>query len=86
MTLHEREILKKKFGATIQRLRKSKRMTLRQVAAACQLDNSKIAKIEDGKFNVSLSTIIELSRGLDVAPSSLLVEFDGGYAMERQER
>jgi transcriptional regulator with XRE-family HTH domain len=76
MTSHEKEILKKKFGATIQLLRKNKRLTLRQVAAACQLDNSKIAKIEDGKFNVSLSTIIELSRGLDVAPSSLLAEFD----------
>jgi transcriptional regulator with XRE-family HTH domain len=76
MTAYEKEILKKKFGATIQRLRKDKRLTLRQVAAACQLDNSKIAKIEDGKFNVSLSTIIELSRGLDVAPSSLLGEFD----------
>jgi transcriptional regulator with XRE-family HTH domain len=76
MTANEKEILKKKFGATIQRLRKHKRLTLRQVAAACQLDNSKIAKIEDGKFNVSLSTIIELSRGLDVAPSSLLSEFD----------
>ena len=50
-----------------------------QVAAACQLDNSKIAKIEDGRFNVSLSTIIELSRGLDVAPSSLLAEFDLSY-------
>ena len=76
MTSPEKEILKKKFGSTIQRLRKNKRLTLRQVAAACQLDNSKIAKIEDGKFNVSLSTIIELSRGLDVAPSSLLAEFD----------
>jgi transcriptional regulator with XRE-family HTH domain len=74
MTPNEKEIIKKKFGATIQQLRKSKQLTLRQVAAACQLDNSKIAKIEDGKFNVSLSTIIELSRGLNVRPSSLLNE------------
>jgi transcriptional regulator with XRE-family HTH domain len=74
MTLHEKEVLKKKFGATIQALRKSKGLTLRQVAAACQLDNSKIAKIEDGKFNVSLSTIIELSRGLGVDASILLAD------------
>ena len=77
MTLHEKEVLKKKFGATIQRLRKNKRLTLRQVSAACQLDNSKIAKIEDGKFNVALSTIIQLARGLGVSPSSLLVELEG---------
>jgi transcriptional regulator with XRE-family HTH domain len=74
MTRNEKEVIKKKFGATIQQLRKSKQLTLRQVASACRLDNSKIAKIEDGKFNVSLSTIIELSRGLNVAPSSLLNE------------
>lgn len=74
MTPQEKEIIKKKFGATVQRLRKNKQLTLRQVAAACQLDNSKIAKIEDGQFNVSLSTIIELSRGLSVTPSSLLNE------------
>ena len=74
MTPHEKEILKKKFGATIERIRKDKRLTLRQVAASCQLDNSKIAKIEDGKFNVALSTIVELSRGLGIAPSLLLAE------------
>jgi transcriptional regulator with XRE-family HTH domain len=74
MTPDKKDMLKKKFGATIRRLRKDQRLSLRQVAAACQLDNSKIAKIEDGKFNVALSTIIELSRGLGVTPSSLLEE------------
>lgn len=74
MDAEEKEIIKKKFGATVLRLRKSKQLTLRQVAASCQLDNSKIAKIEDGKFNVSLSTIVELSRGLHVAPAVLLYE------------
>ncbi len=76
MTPHEKEILKKKFGATIQRIRKDKRLTLRQVSASCQLDNSKIAKIEDGKFNVALSTIVELARGLGIAPSLLLAELN----------
>jgi transcriptional regulator with XRE-family HTH domain len=74
MTPHEKEILQKKFGATIQRIRKDKRLTLRQVASSCHLDNSKIAKIEDGKFNVALSTIVELSRGLGITPSLLLAD------------
>ena len=78
MTKTEKETIKKKFGATILRLRKNKRLTLRQVASACQLDNSKIAKIEDGQFNVALSTIVELARGLGVNPSSLLVELTDG--------
>ena len=85
MSPHEKEILKKKFGATIQRIRKEKRLTLRQVAASCQLDNSKIAKIEDGKFNVALSTIVELSRGLGIAPSLLLAELTMGPKESPQE-
>ena len=73
MTTAEKEILKKRFGATIQQLREKKHFTLRQVAANCNLDNSKIAKIEDGRFNVSLSTIVELARGLETHPSKLFV-------------
>lgn len=76
MTIHEKDVLKKIFGATIQRLRKDKRLSLRQVAASCQLDNSKIAKIENGRLNVALSTIVELARGLDIPPSTLLLELD----------
>jgi transcriptional regulator with XRE-family HTH domain len=77
MTTTEKEILKKRFGSTIQQLRKNKGRTLRQVASNCNLDNSKIAKIEDGKFNISLSTIVELARGLDEHPSRLL---EGNYS------
>jgi transcriptional regulator with XRE-family HTH domain len=73
MTTAEKEILKKRFGATVQDLREKKRLSLRQVAANCNLDNSKIAKIEDGRFNVSLSTIVELARGLETHPSKLFV-------------
>ncbi len=69
MTTSEKEILKKRFGATIQEIRKNKRFSLRYVSANCSLDNSKIAKIEDGRFNISLSTIVELARGLEVHPS-----------------
>jgi len=73
MTTAEKEILKKRFGATIQQVREKKRLSLRQVAANCNLDNSKIAKIEDGQFNVSLSTIVELARGLEIHPSKLFI-------------
>ena len=78
----KKEVLKKKFGATIQQIREKKGLTLRQVSANCSLDNSKISKIEDGRFNVALSTIIELARGLEEHPSRLL---QGDYDwMERR--
>jgi transcriptional regulator with XRE-family HTH domain len=76
MTTAEKEILKKRFGATIQQIREKKRFSLRHVAANCSLDNSKIAKIEDGQFNISLSTIVELARGLEVHPCKL---FEGDF-------
>jgi len=72
MTKAEKKILTNKFGTAIRRIRESKHLSLRQVAANCNLDNSKIAKIENGKFNISLSTIVELARGLEVHPAQLL--------------
>jgi transcriptional regulator with XRE-family HTH domain len=73
MTKAEKKILTEKFGTTIRRIRESKHLSLRQVAANCNLDNSKIAKIENGKFNISLSTIVELAHGLDIHPARLLI-------------
>jgi len=69
----EKKILTNKFGTNVRRIRESKHLSLRQVAANCNLDNSKIAKIENGKFNISLSTIVELAHGLDIHPAHLLI-------------
>jgi len=75
MTDKELEILKKKFGAHLQKLRESKQMSLLEVSYNCSLDNSNISKIEQGKFNVTLRTMIELAKGLDIPPKKLL-EFE----------
>ncbi|WP_461790906.1 helix-turn-helix domain-containing protein [Pedobacter sp.] len=36
------------------------------------INDSKISKIENGKFNIKLSTIIELAKGLGIEPKELL--------------
>ena len=64
--------LKIKFGKRLQKLREKKKLSLRDVAANCDLDDSNISKIEHGKFNVTLGTIVELAKGLDIHPSDLL--------------
>lgn len=69
--------IKANFGTHIRKLRDSKNYSLRKVAAQCDLDDSNISKIENGKFNVQLSTIIELAKGLEVHPSELL-DYDFG--------
>lgn len=66
------EALQIKFGEHIQKIRLEKGLSLRGVAANCELDDSNISKIENGKFNVQLSTIVELAKGLGVDKSELL--------------
>jgi len=62
----------KKFGENLRKLRKQKEMSLRQMSYACSIDNSKIAKIEKGRINVTFTTLLQLALALEVHPSSLL--------------
>ena len=72
MTKKDLEILKKEFGRTVSQIRQNKGLSLRQVGYRCNLDNSKISKIEKGKINISLSTLADLAQGLETHPSELL--------------
>jgi len=64
--------LQKKFGENLQKLRNERKMSLREMASKCDLDDSRISKIENGKSNIQLSTLIELAKVLGVKPSELL--------------
>ena len=61
-----------RFGEHLQKIRTEKGLSLRKLATNCDLDDSYISKVENGKFNVQLSTIIELAKGLDIDPKDLL--------------
>jgi transcriptional regulator with XRE-family HTH domain len=47
-------------------------MSLIEVDYRCNLDESNISKIENGKVNIQLSTIFELAKGLGVEAKELL--------------
>jgi transcriptional regulator with XRE-family HTH domain len=64
--------IQNKFGDKLKEIRESKKLSLRQMATNCDLDDSQISKIEHGKKNVQLSTIFELAKGLGVEPKDLL--------------
>lgn len=67
----------KKLGAKIKSLRVSKNLSLRELSYACDIDNSKISKIEKGQINITFTTILQLANALEVAPSELLkADFD----------
>jgi transcriptional regulator with XRE-family HTH domain len=64
----------KKFGDNLSKLRKEQNLSLRELSYACNIDHSKIGKIEKGQINITLTTLFELAKGLEV-DLSRLVEF-----------
>lgn len=71
ITNNDRKALKK-FGQHLNKLRMQKKLSLRKMEANCDIDNSKIAKIEKGRVNVTVATLIELAKGLEIHPKELL--------------
>jgi transcriptional regulator with XRE-family HTH domain len=65
-------IILQKFGAHIKHLRENKGLSLRELSYACDIDNSKISKIEQGKINITVLTLLELGAGLEISPAELL--------------
>jgi len=55
-----------KFGNHLRALRASKKMTLERVAFAADVEISQIYRIEKGKINPTLTTLIALSRALEI--------------------
>lgn len=66
------KIALKKFGNNLRRLREDKGFTLRELSSACNIDYSNILKIEQGKTNVTFTTILDLAFALEIHPSVLL--------------
>ena len=62
----------RKFGQRLNSLRKQKNLSLRELSYACNVDNSKISKIEKGLVNITFNTIIQLAEALEVKVSELM--------------
>ncbi|RZK38399.1 MAG: XRE family transcriptional regulator [Pedobacter sp.] len=65
-------LLQQQFGDNLKRIRMAKGLSLRALAANCDLDDSNISKIEQGKFDIQLSTLFELAKGLEVKVMELV--------------
>lgn len=70
--MDESDLFVKKVGAKIKLLRK--KQGLSQVALSYDLDLSKqsISNIEAGKKNLTLKTILKISKALGIRPSELI--------------
>ena len=60
------------FGREVARIREKSGITLRQLEAKTGIGFSTLSKIEHGKVNITLISLIDLADGLDVPPKKLL--------------
>jgi transcriptional regulator with XRE-family HTH domain len=67
--------LQKRFGSHLKSLREKRGLSLRDLSARCELDSSKISKMENGQTNLQLSSIFELAKGLEMNAKDIL-DFD----------
>jgi len=72
MAAKDHSNLKQEFGAHLKKVREDNGFTLLELDYRCDLNESNISKIENGKFDIRLSTIFELAKGLGVEPKELL--------------
>ncbi|SDF81579.1 transcriptional regulator, XRE family [Mucilaginibacter pineti] len=60
------------FGKHLKSLRLSKKLSFRKMALLCNLDYADIKHFESGKVNVTLLTILQLAKALEIEPKELL--------------
>jgi transcriptional regulator with XRE-family HTH domain len=69
--IRDKEILEQ-FGANLKDVRKEKGITQEELAFQSGLALSQIARIETGRLNTSICTLVVLARTLEVDPGELL--------------
>lgn len=72
MSKHKGTYILTTLGENVKKLRTKRELSLRQLAAMCNVDHSVIAKIEKGEINITILTLAELAKGLEVHPKKLM--------------
>jgi transcriptional regulator with XRE-family HTH domain len=61
----------KDFGNNIRRIRKDKKLSMEALANIAEIELSQIYRIETGKINPKLTTVLLIAKALDVRPQLL---------------
>ncbi|QOG04439.1 helix-turn-helix domain-containing protein [Flavobacterium sp. MDT1-60] len=67
-----RDILKKKIGQRIIKLREEKGWSQSDLARACLKDRQSIEKLENGKVNPTIYSLLEVANALEISLSKLV--------------
>ncbi|WP_103072580.1 helix-turn-helix domain-containing protein [Aquimarina sediminis] len=70
----DKEQLKKKVGQRIVELRSQKGWSQSDLARACDKDRQALEKLENGKVNPTIYSLLEIAKALEV-PLKKLVDF-----------
>lgn len=73
--MNNKEKILLRFAAQLIKIRKAKGLSIRQLAAAAELEYSQIQRIEKGKVNFAFTTLVALAQGLDIDSQVLLQDF-----------
>jgi transcriptional regulator with XRE-family HTH domain len=66
----------RKFGEHLKQLRKKQGLTLLEIEVLTGISEGSLSKMENGKKNPALTTLVKLAKGLGVPVSKLVVVFD----------
>jgi len=61
-----------KLGEKIVAIRKSKKLSQQDLAHECGMDKPNLRKLEKGKGNPTVKTLLRLSKALEIDPKDLL--------------
>ncbi len=65
------ETCAKSVGIAIKQTRGKRHLSQEALAGVCELDRSYIGQVERGEKNISLESILRITRGLKIKPSQL---------------
>ena len=75
MSIADSEILNAQIqvGKNVRRIRLSKGLSQSQLSALCDIEKTAISRIERGKTNVTIKTLLILSRAFNAKISELVI-------------
>lgn len=67
-----KEEILRRFGQRLTLIRKSKQISVRELARQTNIEYSKLLEIEAGKVNILYTTLLSLALALEIDPEELL--------------
>ena len=71
----QEDVFSIKVGLKIKQLREERHITQLQLADKCDMEKNNIGRIENGRRNIKLFTLMRICKALDISMSEFLEEF-----------